>query len=256
MVKITRRKLLEGSALLLGSGGPVLPMLGSEAEDGEAAGKPLRIVVVGAHTDDLESGCGGTIALYTGLGHEVSILYLTRGEAGIQGKTLQEAAAIRTAEAEKACALLKARPVFAGQIDGDTEVTRTRYESFRKVLESQRQHLVLTHWPIDSHRDHLAASMLTYDAWMEGGREFDLYYYEVNRGDQTQVFHPPHYVDISQTADQKRAACFAHTSQQPETTFYPLHEMMGRFRGMECGTKCAEGFVRHDKSIGPGILAA
>jgi len=249
MGKITRRELLGQSAMLLATAGTPLPALGLERDNEAAAGKKLRIVVVGAHPDDPESGCGGTIASYSSLGHEVIILYLTRGEAGIEGKTLQEAAAIRTAESNKACAILEARPSFAGQIDGDTEVNQTRYADFRKILESEHPDLVLTHWPIDSHRDHRAASLLVYDAWLGGGRKFSLYYYEVDQGSQTQVFHPTNYVDITQTENRKRAACFAHASQQPETTFYPLHETMSRFRGMEIGTKYAEGFVQHNQGV-------
>jgi LmbE family N-acetylglucosaminyl deacetylase len=223
-------------------------MLGLERGDPPAADKKAKIIVVGAHPDDPESGCGGTIALYTSLGHEVIIIYLTRGEAGIEGKTLQEAAAIRTAEAEQACAILKARPVFAGQIDGDTEVNRARYANFRKILENHNPDIVLTHWPIDSHRDHRAASLLVYDAWLEGGRKFGLYYFEVDQGSQTQIFHPTHYVDITETEARKRAACLAHVSQEPETTFYPLHDRMSRFSGMETGVSYAEGFVRHNQS--------
>jgi len=137
MGKITRQ-----SALLLGTAATPLPLLGYEIENEATVEKKLRIVVVGAHPDDPESGCGGTIALYTSLGHEVTILYLTRGEAGIEQKTPQEAAAIRTTESEKACATLKALPIFADQIDGNTEVNGTRYASFRKMLESQ--HLTIT----------------------------------------------------------------------------------------------------------------
>jgi LmbE family N-acetylglucosaminyl deacetylase len=248
MNRITRRKLLERSSLLLATAG-TLPALGLQADS--AIGKKLKIVVVGGHPDDPESGCGGTIALYSSLGHEVTILYLTRGDAGIEGKSLQEAATIRTAESEKACAILKARPLFAGQIDGNTEVNRTRYTDFRKILEGEHPDIVLTHWPIDSHRDHRAASLLAYDAWLEGGRKFGLYYFEVDQGSQTQVFHPTHYVDITQTESRKRAACFAHASQQPETSFYPLHEMMSRFRGMEIGMKHAEAFVQHNQSPAP-----
>jgi len=254
MGKITRREMLGQSTALLGTAATTLPGLGLGTTGKSAAEKKLKIVVVGAHPDDPESGCGGTIALYTSLGHEVAILYLTRGEAGIEGKTHQEAAAIRTAESEKACAILKARPVFAGQIDGDTEVNGTRYASFRKILEAEHPDIVLTHWPIDSHRDHRAASLLAYDAWLEGGKKFALYYYEVDQGEQSQIFRPTHYVDITQTESRKRAACFAHASQQPETTFYPLHDMMNKFRGMECGVKYAEGFVRHCQNPPAEIL--
>lgn len=256
MTKITRRELLGQSALLLGTAATPMDGLGGNQSKEGGAKRKLKIVVVGAHPDDPESGCGGTIALYTSLGHEVIIVYLTRGEAGIEGKTLQEAAAIRTAEAEKACAILNARPVFARQIDGDTELNRARYADFRKILENHNPDIVLTHWPIDSHRDHRAASLLVYDTWLEGGRKFPLYYFEVDQGSQTQVFHPTDYVDITQTEGRKHAACFAHVSQEPETTFYPLHDRMSRFRGMEIGVTHAEAFVRHSQSRVSEVLPA
>ena len=58
----------------------------------------LKIVCVGGHPDDPESGCGGTLARYAALGHSVTVIYLTRGEAGIPGKSHDEAAGIRSAE--------------------------------------------------------------------------------------------------------------------------------------------------------------
>src|SRR5579872_2010538 len=79
-----------------------------------------KIVCFGGHPDDPESGCGGTLAKLTNMGHEVTIIYLTTGEAGIEGKTHDQAAAIRKQEAINACAILEAKPVFAGQIDGAT----------------------------------------------------------------------------------------------------------------------------------------
>ena len=243
MARITRREMLGRSSLLAASLGAKLPI--SEAAARPDENRKLNIVVVGGHPDDPESGCGGTIALYSRLGHNVVILYLTRGEAGIPGKSAQEAAAIRTAECEKASAILNAKPVFAGQIDGDTELNPSRYGEFRKILAAQNPDIVFTHWPIDSHRDHRAASLLAYDAWLEGGRKFDLYYFEVLQGEQTQVFHPTEYVDISQVEGVKKAACFAHASQHPATDFWPQHEAMARFRGIECGVAMAEAFVQH-----------
>lgn len=58
----------------------------------------LKIVCVGALTDDAASGCGGTLARYSPLGHTVTIIYLTRGESGIQDRSHEEAAAVRSAE--------------------------------------------------------------------------------------------------------------------------------------------------------------
>lgn len=102
----------------------------------------LKLSAVGAHPDDPETGCGGTMILFHDAGYDVVSMYLTRGEAGIQGKTHDEAAAIRVKEAENACKLTGARPVFLSQVDGSTEITRERYdemlEAIRSVAERKR----------------------------------------------------------------------------------------------------------------------
>src|SRR5438045_5460179 len=113
-----RRDFL-GYALTLTAGLKVGPA--SQIQPGS-----LKVVCVGAHPDDPESGCGGTLTMYAAQGHRVTIVYLTRGERGIPGKADADAAAIRTAEAEAACGIIGAKPVFAGQIDGSTEGTRQR----------------------------------------------------------------------------------------------------------------------------------
>src|SRR5215471_19421404 len=94
---LTRRSFLKDSAvlatpLLAGADAPGL----SAAESRPAT--PRKIICVGAHPDDPESGCAGTLARYSLLGHDVSIIYLTRGERGIRDKGLEEAAKIRSAE--------------------------------------------------------------------------------------------------------------------------------------------------------------
>ena len=206
----------------------------------------LKVLVAGGHPDDPESGCGGTIARYVAAGHDVTALYLTRGEAGIDGKSHDEAAKIRTAESERACAILGATPRFAGQVDGDTHVDATAYSAMRELLMRERPDVIFTHWPIDTHPDHRAVSLLIYDAWMRTGRTAALGWFEVLTGEQTEVFAPTDYVDITAVAQKKRDACFAHASQKPEE-WYPVHERMGRFRGMQHGCEVAEAFIRHDK---------
>ncbi len=186
------------------------------------------------------------MARYADLSHEVVALFLTRGELGIPGKSPEDTAILRTAEARTSCEILKVRPLFATQVDARTEISRERYEEFRRLLEAEQPDLVFTHWPIDTHRDHRAASLLTYDAWFHTSKKFGLYYYEVESGSQTQNFWPTHYVDITSLETRKRAACFAHASTV--SGWYPLHETMQHFRGMECGCKSAEAFVRHVQS--------
>src|SRR5712692_7192332 len=112
---LTRRSFVKQSALAAVT---TLPLASTPAE---SAAPSLKIVCVGAHPDDPESGCGGTLARYAALGHAVTIVYLTRGERGVAGKSLDEAARIRTAECEAACRIIGAKPLFFGQIDGATK---------------------------------------------------------------------------------------------------------------------------------------
>lgn len=89
--------------------------------------------------------------------------------------------------------------------------------------------------------------MLAYDAWMQMGKSFAFYYYEVSDGDDTFMFAPTDYVDISHTEARKKAACYAHASQAPDH-FYALQSQVTRFRGVEYGVAQAEGFIRHVQS--------
>jgi N-acetylglucosamine malate deacetylase 1 len=212
--------------------------------------RKLKVLVAGGHPDDPESGCGGTIARHADAGHEVLVLYLTRGEAGIPGTAHEAAARIRTAEAERACAILGAAPRFAGQVDGDTRLDNAAYAAMRELLARERPDAIYTQWPVDTHRDHRTMSLLIYDAWLRTGRSAALGYFEVLTGDQTQLFRPTDYVDITAVARRKRDAVFAHASQKPDE-WYPAHERMSRFRGMERGVEHAEAFVRHDR--GPAL---
>jgi LmbE family N-acetylglucosaminyl deacetylase len=202
----------------------------------------LKIVVAGGHPGDPECGCAGTIARYTDLGHKVVLLYLNRGEGFCGGASLDHCAQIRTAEAQNACRTLKARPVFADQYDGRAIVDAPHFEAFARILTAEDPDVVFTQWPIDSHRDHRAVSSLTLDAWLKGGKKFALYYYEV--AEDTMMFSPADYVDISSVEARRRAACYAHVSQQPGK-WYPKQVEITRARGAKAGFSQAEAFLRH-----------
>jgi len=207
------------------------------------AARSLKIVCVGGHPDDPESGCGGILARYADAGHKVVVIYLTRGERGIAGKSNDAAASIRTAECETACKILNAKAVFAGQIDGSTEMTRARIDELSRLLSAEAPDLIFTHWPIDTHMDHQVASNLTIRAFMSMARRAQLFFFEVDTGSQTQGFTPNVYVDITQVLEKKKAALFAHRSQDGEGIWRQHHEIIAKFRGREAGVSMAEAFV-------------
>lgn len=239
MSKLSRRKMLELSGLATGGLLSILPIEGLNAQN---KALKLRIIVAGAHPDDPETGCGGTMIKLSQQGHDVIALYLTRGEAGIANTPFEKASKIRTKEAEDACKIMGVKPLFAGQIDGDTKIIQKSYKNIRDIIETEKPDIVFTHWPIDSHRDHRITSNLVFDAWVELNKSFELYYYEVYTGEQTQNFNPTNYIDISTVEKIKRKACFSHKSQNPQE-IYNYHQKMSEFRGMEFNCKHAEAFV-------------
>ena len=211
----------------------------------EAAQPPKKnIVCVGAHPDDPESGCGGTLAKLAEIGYEVTIIYLTTGEAGINNTVHNEAARIRKQEAIEACKILKAKPVFVGQVDGDTIVDNTALQHLQTLINNEKLDVVFTHWPIDSHKDHQCAALLTIQTWVRSPIKFALYFFEVCTGEQTMGFNPTDFVDITGTQETKRKSVYCHTSQDPASIYACGHASMEDFRGRELGVKAAEGFVR------------
>jgi LmbE family N-acetylglucosaminyl deacetylase len=242
-----RRALLKVSGIV--AGGSLLSFFSSGGTFIKTSkiSAPKKIVVAGGHPDDPETGCGGTIAWLTSLGHEVFSLYLTRGEAGIPGIPPEKAASIREEEAKNASKILGASPVFFGQTDGDTFINREAYDQMISLVNELQPDLVFTQWPIDTHPDHRVASLLIYQAWWSGGRSFPLFYYEVLTGNQTQAFSPTDYVDITPFADTKKKAAYMHESQLP-ADWYHEHEQMSLFRGLEAGVKHAEAFVGHPQN--------
>jgi len=218
----------------------------------EGADQPrLRILVIGAHPDDPESCAGGLLALAAEAGHDVASVYFTTGEAGIPGTGATAAADIRRKEAQRACEILGVKAVFFGEVDGSTVVDKVRYQKMADFLQEQKPDLVITHWPIDTHRDHRACWNLVYDAWIAGGKRFALYYMEAMTGHQTMGFQPSDHVDIGAVLKRKHDALFVHVSQGITPVTYEgelLHGQMERFRGHEAHCTYAEAFARQDQS--------
>lgn len=236
----SRRQFVKNTATGLGLF--TLPsLLNAESRPGTVKKK---IVCIGAHPDDPESGCGGTLAKLTAMGHDVTIIYLTTGEAGIPGKSHDEAAKTRKQEAINACKILNAKPVFAGQIDGAAIADNISLQHIQNLVATEKPDIVFTHWPVDSHKDHQVASLLTIQTWVRSATKFNLYFFEVCAGEQTMIFNPTDYVDISETQEQKKKAMYCHVSQDPPGIYACGHASMEDFRGRESGVHAAEGFVK------------
>jgi LmbE family N-acetylglucosaminyl deacetylase len=253
--KTVRRNFIKAASTGLG-GIALTPFIARSASkvDSALSEKKLQIICVGAHPGDPEFGCGGTMAKYANAGHAVTFIYLTRGEAGDPTKTYAESAALRTKEAEAACKILNAKPVFAGQIDGNTELNKNRNEEMTRLIQSLNPDLVFTQWPVDAHPDHQVTGALTLTAWVRSARKFQLYFYEVNTGVETMAFTPTDFVDITDVHDVKKSAMFAHQTQSPKETYEGYFKPLEEFRGLESGVRVAEAFVLFKNKSGRATI--
>lgn len=208
------------------------------------AGDKLRILCIGAHPDDPETACGGTLARYAEGGHDVNVLYMTKGELGIVGKTPEEAGAIRAAEAEEACKALGAKAHFFGHPSGAIKFDRPTANELVAKLDALAPDLVMSHWPIDTEYDHQIVSALVLHAWLAKPRRHPLFLFEVESGTQTLGFVPHAYVEIANQLPKKLAAIRAHKSQEVERRAYEHHhEPMERFRAREIAGVAAEAYA-------------
>jgi LmbE family N-acetylglucosaminyl deacetylase len=96
-------------------------------------GGPLRVVCIGAHPDDPETGCGGTLSPLIAAGHKVMIVYLTRGEVGV--KYIRKVAVTwNPREARRACGFMGAQIIFIDQPDGATAAGCDECSLFTQLL--------------------------------------------------------------------------------------------------------------------------
>ncbi len=128
----------------------------SETRETRDTRDTVDVLAIGAHPDDVELGCGGTLAKLVGSGRRVAILHLTRGERGTRG-TVEE----RRREAEAAGAALGARRVdFLDLGDGALRTGEPEEDALIAHLRRLRPEIVFGPTPEDRHPDHGRAHRL------------------------------------------------------------------------------------------------
>jgi len=177
----SRRKSLCGAAIAKGHSVDTLPEVERK--------KKLKVVFVGAHVDDWVD-CGGTIARYTALGHEALCISFTPGDsrsmADMNHMPIEELAAARRDQAAKGAAIIGARLKFLDQNNQRMHVDPDAYDAFNKTLAAEQPDVVFTMWPLEFHPDHRAAANLAFNAWLQNGMKFQLYFCETPGGTEMQ----------------------------------------------------------------------
>lgn len=175
---------------------------------------PVDVLAIGAHPDDVELGCGATLAQLAAAGRRVGILHLTRGEAGTRGTPEQ-----RRREAERAAEILGAVDLSILDCgDGSLRTGPAEEDALIAEIRRLRPELVFAPTPADRHPDHGRSHRLTVDACFYAGlarrgagtphRPGAIFTYM-----QHDLFEPLFVVDVTATWAKKMAALDAYDSQ-------------------------------------------
>jgi LmbE family N-acetylglucosaminyl deacetylase len=213
--------------------------------------KKLRIVVLGGHPDDPESGAGGLIAILTGQGHEVVCAYGTtfRGDRRFFGRPEAE---VRQEEASAACRVLGAKPKYFPYAHEKLVADEATFKEVSSWLAELKPDIVVTHWPLDTHPNHHVVSSLVWQAYQRRGG-WNLYFFEVMTDQQTISFAPDLFLDIAPVREVKKRSLDEHKSQEP-AKIWEVHERMHRRRGAQCAVKYAEAFRLVEAKEGCALL--
>ncbi len=219
----------------------------------------MRVLAVGAHPDDLEILCGGTLARYGREGHEVVMCHATRGDRGSFEYSSEEIARIRAEEAKQAAAVAGAEHVSLELSDGEVNAADPAQRRLLvDLVREARPDVIITHSTGDYMADHNEVSRLVFDAsflaslpLLESARPYHpvvppLYFMETVGG---AGFSPTEFVDVTETFETKVRMLEAHASQLRWLKDHDGVDIVDKMRsatahrGFQCGVEYAEGFV-------------
>jgi N-acetylglucosamine malate deacetylase 1 len=222
----------------------------------------VDVLAIGAHPDDIELACGGTIAKLVQQGHKVALCDLTQGELGTRGTR-----EIRTEEAGKAAEILGVETRRNLKIpDGDIQVGNSNLLKIIILIRELKPSVLIIPHDVERHPDHVHTSQLCREAWYYSGLEkiktkLDGKQQERHRAHhyfefiQWMEFEPDFIVDITESFDLKMKSVRAHASQfyNPESKesetrlsrpdFLEIIETRCRYFGSKIGVKYGEPFI-------------
>ena len=221
----------------------------------------MRILAVGAHPDDLEILCGGTLARYTQQGHAVIMAHLLNGDKGHYRMDSQELAQIRNQESLAAARIIGAEALTLDIPDGQIFSDLPTREKVIDLVRQTRPDVIITHPLNDYMADHTTTGQLVQDAGFYAASPLfqtrhdahdqipPVFFMDTVMGLQ---FQPTEYVDITETFPQKIAMLRQHASQlqwlleHDNVDILQVVEKVAAFRGLQCGVEYAEAFCQYD----------
>jgi len=196
----------------------------------------MNILAIGAHPDDIEYGCAGTLMKYIQKNHSVYLLVMTQGKFGGPPE-------VRKAEQIFSAELMGVKEVFWGGYT-DTRIPSSKglIDTIESVLKDITPTFIFAPYFDDTHQDHrtVANAIISATRYTR-----NVLFYECPT---TQNFNPNVYVDISFLLDKKLQVLKTHKSQVAKTKIEDLTIIesaisCANFRGIQGRVKYAEAFV-------------
>jgi len=197
---------------------------------------PRRVLAIGAHPDDLEIGCSGTLLKLADRGDEVFLYIATRGERGGDPET-------RVLEAERSAKRMGAKDViWGGFVDCEVPHNLSLIQNLEQAVKLVKPDILFVHGPEDTHQDHRGLAVAAQSA---ARRVPNFYFFE---SPTTLHFMPSVYCDISSTITRKIELLETHFSQVARTNIegLPITDIARASairRGIEIFCRYAEGFM-------------
>ena len=197
----------------------------------------MKLLAIGAHPDDIEVGCAGTLMKYSKYGHEIYLLVMTEGHRGGDASARRE-------EQLKSAEILKPEEVVWGGYK-DTELSPNMNEivhDIESILKRIKPDFTFVNYSDDTHQDHRALCNATISATRYIR---NVLFYETPT---THNFSPAVFVDIKETIEEKYSMLMAHQSQVMKTNIEGLSivdvaRSTVTFRGIQGRVQYAEGFI-------------
>ena len=205
----------------------------------------MRILAVGAHLDDIEIACGGTLAKAVDHGHEVKVLIMSRSGYTDKEGRVQRSDELAVEEGTRALECLGIREIeILGFPTKDIRFESEVVNAIDVCMSGYHPDVNFTHHPFDTHQAHVGVSNATIAA---ARRRNTVFFYEpISPSGRSYVaFRPQLYVDIGDTIGKKIESLREHKSEYrkfgAEDWIEGVNARCG-FRGYEIGKKYAEAF--------------
>jgi LmbE family N-acetylglucosaminyl deacetylase len=195
----------------------------------------MRVLVFGAHPDDIEIGMGGTIAKHVEAGDDVLMVVAT----------VPSQRELRAREAREGARVLGARLELLDLPPDDLGVNRRTIREFDRLLATVDPHLVYTHWDQDSHQDHNSVSRAVISAARRNRCDLLMYEQTIPGGVVPGGFKAQSFVDISEYIERKCQSILVHQTQiEQNGGDWWLDGVRGRamYRGYQINVRHAEAF--------------